>query len=409
MIGIVDLPHELLALILARVPVTRRVALLNSCRCLRARISLFVDYVYPSRPAFFVALAATGATDRLAAHAWHRRMRSIESDLPAAQVEPYVVEGLVIAAASSGRLPVLEFISQHHPLLMNPPPRGAIDAAAENGHAAALRYLLLLALSSNLANVLAVAKKIFDSLARFESVEERARMAATAAHAVAQSVVWTDLFSNGTALKGAAANGHTECVRIVIETGFVAAHGRDAIQSAVDAAAGGGYLEIIKPLVRLWNATASPSQLASLPPPCTEAALTNAAKNGHLAILKYLFKILHVLPLTEAPLDAAAGHGHLACVRYLHTTMRAKCTPKAMDFACLRGHLETVQYLHEHRHEGCTPDALNYAASRGNLDVVRFLVQSRREGRVSDAVRVAQKAGQAKVVAYLIGLKNGKR
>ncbi|KAF0720833.1 Aste57867_28 [Aphanomyces stellatus] len=136
----------------------------------------------------------------------------------------------------------------------------------------------------------------------------------------------------------------------------------------------------------------------------------------------------HQAEYTEAAIDNAASNGHLAMVEYFHIKAESKCTTKAMDGAAANGHLEVVQFLHDHRTEGCTSDAMDEAAAHGHDSIVRFLAAKRNEcGSVkamntyvtrgdlamvkviainkcsSGNVNLAASLGHLEIVQYLVG------
>ena len=55
-------------------------------------------------------------------------------------------------------------------------------------------------------------------------------------------------------------------------------------------------------------------------------------------------------------MDKAAEEGNLQLLIQLHTKGN-KCTTCAMDDAARNGHLEIIKWLHENRTDGCTKSA----------------------------------------------------
>ncbi|KAF0720832.1 Aste57867_27 [Aphanomyces stellatus] len=102
------------------------------------------------------------------------------------------------------------------------------------------------------------------------------------------------------------------------------------------------------------------------------------AGEGKLEIARLLLD--HGAPYSEAAIDNAASNGHLAMVQCIHAKPESKCTTQAMDGAAANGHLEVVQFLHDHRNEGYTKDAMEEAARNGHDAVVRFLLSKNRAG-----------------------------
>ncbi|KYR00449.1 hypothetical protein DLAC_02444 [Tieghemostelium lacteum] len=104
-------------------------------------------------------------------------------------------------------------------------------------------------------------------------------------------------------------------------------------------------------------------------------AIDYSAQSGSLEITKYFHDIGK--SATKAAITMAAANGHLSIVRYLNTHRQEGCTKQAMDMASEGGHLEIVRYLHENRQEGCTVSAINQSAKNGHVQVVEFLLSHR--------------------------------
>ncbi|KAF0693520.1 Aste57867_15546 [Aphanomyces stellatus] len=152
------------------------------------------------------------------------------------------------------------------------------------------------------------------------------------------------------------------------------------------------------------------------------------AGDGKLEMAKVLLQ--HKATHSDAAIDNAAANGHLDMVQYIHETRESKCSTQAMDGAAANGHLEVVQFLHDHRTEGCTTDAIDEAAIHGHDSIVRFLLAKRKEGGSvkamnayvakgdftmvmllalgkcsSGSVNLAAAQGQLDIVKYLVGHK----
>ena len=52
----------------------------------------------------------------------------------------------------------------------------------------------------------------------------------------------------------------------------------------------------------------------------------------------------------------------------------------AMTGAAMNGHLEVVKWLHCNRTEGCSASAMNLAAMNGHLEVVQWLQDNQTKG-----------------------------
>ena len=101
-------------------------------------------------------------------------------------------------------------------------------------------------------------------------------------------------------------------------------------------------------------------------------ALRNAAHNGHLEVVKFLFeKDLD----TQGALVSAAQNGHLAVVKFL---LEKHADPKgALASAASKGHLEVMKVLLQHGVDSNELHAaLRAAVALGQLDAVQLLIDS---------------------------------
>jgi hypothetical protein len=191
------------------------------------------------------------------------------------------------------------------------------------------------------------------------------------------------------------------------------ADGYPRYSTAMDAAASKGYLEVLQFLHGVERAMeASPERRkrkrskergqprGSRAPTCTRAAMTNAAAEGHLEVVKWLHEHRSE-GCSPSVINTAARNGHLEVVKWLHEHIMVGCTTAAMDGAAANGHIDVVRWLHEHRTEGCTTTAMDRAAGRGHLDVVEWLHFNREEGCTSFAMDSAARSGHLDVVKWL--------
>ncbi|OQS05431.1 hypothetical protein THRCLA_20624 [Thraustotheca clavata] len=112
---------------------------------------------------------------------------------------------------------------------------------------------------------------------------------------------------------------------------------------------------------------------------CTKEAITTAAYNGHLDVVKYLFKN-RFEDLESADLDKIASSGQLEATL---SNICMKITLKGAQqkrWAAEQCHLCIIKYLHGNRTEGCTNGAMNCAANYGHLNIVKYLHEIRTEG-----------------------------
>jgi Ankyrin repeats (3 copies) len=166
--------------------------------------------------------------------------------------------------------------------------------------------------------------------------------------------------------------------------------------SAVDAAAEGGHLHVLKWL----QAHASQDNAYFGGGRASQDAMDSAASRGFLEVVKWLH-VHRTEGCSVKAMDGAARAGHLRVVQWLHANRREGCTKKAMDMAARYGHLDVVRWLHANRGEGCSSDAMDCAAAMGHLDVVEWLHANRSEGCTNKAMDMAAANGHTDVVKWL--------
>lgn len=194
-------------------------------------------------------------------------------------------------------------------------------------------------------------------------------------------------------------------------------------RTAVDDVARNGYTDIARVIVsgRRRQATSSPSDGCSDDDDTCRSAMSSAARNGQLEIVKLLAE--SNLATHDAPhaIDQAAKNGHYDAVTYLHEHFQQRnlkkkspdesdvsgaildvvCTTAALDGAARNGHLDVVKFLHRRRSEGCTTGAMDGAAANSHLDIVRFLHKHRHEGCTLSALERAVDKRHWNVTTFL--------
>ncbi|RLN96569.1 hypothetical protein BBJ28_00014360, partial [Nothophytophthora sp. Chile5] len=155
----------------------------------------------------------------------------------------------------------------------------------------------------------------------------------------------------------------------------------------------------------------------------SRAALANAAANGQLDAVKWLYEHHQMTGAEDGDsaesaendesadvwigceaMNRAAGGGHLDVVKWLHGRCpdNGGCTTEAMDQAASNGHQEMVEWLHANRREGCTSSAMDGAAASGHFEVLLFLHSRRSEGCTSDAGINAALNEHVEIVQWLL-------
>ncbi|KAJ8575116.1 hypothetical protein ON010_g4097 [Phytophthora cinnamomi] len=253
------------------------------------------------------------------------------------------------------------------------------------------------------------------------------------------------------ALKNAAAKGHLEVVKLLVNEDMVyldgqafcdaATHGHLTVvqwlkennlgwnmaYKAIDLASSQGHLEVVQFLQSICSAT------------CTHQTMRGAAISGHLHVVQWLHAQFADNPnvdLYEAGtkqqfnttvMDVAAMNGHLDVIKYLHEVALAMetvtatvmsqlegladsailektvptCTPAAIQFAAAGDHLDVLQWLHANYWTEPSVDVMDVAASSGNLAMVKWLHEHTAARFSSAAMDGAAKEGHLAVVQWL--------
>lgn len=181
----------------------------------------------------------------------------------------------------------------------------------------------------------------------------------------------------------AAQSGQLKVVQWLHELGF------PCRSTAMDAAAAHGHLEVVQWLHH--NRTEG----------CTVIASAMAALNGHMDVIQWLHEHRSA-SLNTGIMHWAVLHGHLAIVRYVHAhSDRADWwTGSELQNAAKNGHLATVKWLHEN---GLGGDVnADVVSANGHLEVVQYLMQHCNAKCTSIGAVFAAQAGHFALVEWLM-------
>jgi len=125
--------------------------------------------------------------------------------------------------------------------------------------------------------------------------------------------------------------GHFDIVKWLYENRKETLEG--CTKAAMTVAASNGYLDIVKFLHK--------NKLSG----CTDFAIERAALNGHLNVVKWIYKNQSTRGIATFPIDNAASNGHLDIVKWLYQNCRSKYSFIATLNAKLNGHLDVLKFL----------------------------------------------------------------
>jgi hypothetical protein len=133
----------------------------------------------------------------------------------------------------------------------------------------------------------------------------------------------------------------------------------------------------------------------------TKNATNNAARFGHLEVVKWLHKYRKGGFETEV-MENAVSSGYLEVVHYVRSMVgdtpfliRARLVSKIIE----QGHLEILMWLHEQKSEHVEfPQNVDFT---NNLEVMKFIHNNRTEVKFSNAINHASRAGNFEMVKWL--------
>ncbi|KAG3135868.1 hypothetical protein C6341_g21617 [Phytophthora cactorum] len=223
------------------------------------------------------------------------------------------------------------------------------------------------------------------------------------------------------AINAAASNGRLDVAKYLHSQGLLGCQ-REAFANA----AKNGHLDVVEWLWSEFNEDPDADLLCvygrkefvSRAPPLTRE-MSEAASNGHLAVIQCLYKIALSLAgkkrkrgeesrhssviEMEYVVVEAARNGHLDVVQWVCTHTEVESTEDAMPCAASGGHFQVIKWLHENRSEYYGTDVIDEAAGLGNLSVLKWLLANRPdEGWSTHALDCAARGGHLSVLRWLV-------
>lgn len=208
-----------------------------------------------------------------------------------------------------------------------------------------------------------------------------------AAHGHVELLRWAldhgldDLWNPAVCRDKAAATGHAEVLEFLVGERGVPLH-----SSIMTSAGWGGAVAVLE-----WGKAKG---LAVKP-----AAATGAARNGHLAALKWLTEHAPDTCYDEWSLVGGVKSNSMAILQWL-VGSGAPLEPKACANAARLGRLDALKFL---RDKGCPWTAMTcaLAARHGHLDVLKWAIRNHAPFSADDLIQIAEKYEQDGVLRWL--------
>jgi hypothetical protein len=115
--------------------------------------------------------------------------------------------------------------------------------------------------------------------------------------------------------------------------------------------------------------------------PWLGTAMGEAAANGHLDVVEWIFGLQGFPADSLTMLHQAAANGHVAVVKWMLGIQAFSIGSSIFGDAAARGHLDVVRFLVKHAPECGVQNAASSAASRGQLRVVKYLLSHAPQSR----------------------------
>ncbi|CAL6393973.1 unnamed protein product [Bathycoccus prasinos] len=125
-----------------------------------------------------------------------------------------------------------------------------------------------------------------------------------------------------------------------------------------------------------------------------------AAWHGNLEMIKYC--VANECPINEWTCANAAKNGHLEVLKYLREEVKAPWDSVTAEWAAENGHLHILEYLFERKYDKYNVDACELAAREGHLDCLKYLHETAKAPWDYRAVRDAHENKHPECLQYLL-------
>jgi hypothetical protein len=125
-----------------------------------------------------------------------------------------------------------------------------------------------------------------------------------------------------------------------------------------------------------------------------------AAEQGNLEMVKYC--VAKKCPIGEWTCGNAAKNGHLEVLKYLREEAKAPWGSETANWAAERGHLHILEYLVERKYNQFDEYACTGAAMSGHLDCLKYLHETAKAPWDKEAVRYAHENKHPECLQYCL-------
>ena len=131
-----------------------------------------------------------------------------------------------------------------------------------------------------------------------------------------------------------------------------------------------------------------------------EYTIQAAAEQGNLEMVKYC--VANECPTDVSACANAAKNGHLEVLKYLRETAKAPWAEGTASLAAENGHLHILEYLVERKYDQYNACVCANAARNGHLDCLKYLHETAKAPWNSAAVQEAHRYNHPECLQYLL-------